>query len=1291
MADEDLGTGSITIELDEDGVSSGLGRLQDRIERALDQAARDGARRMERQLNAFIRRMNPVTLEVTADTTNFRRAVRDVQDRLSDVEINVTPEVDRAAFVAAVQAALAGATVTIGVEPDFSGFDAQVRAHRPPSLDVRVNPDVDGRALQRSLSGLSKVFSSFGKASAVVLGIGAIGIAAAGAATAVGALAAALAPTVGLLAAAPAAVLGFKAALGGLQLATLGLSDSIEKALLDSEEKFEKSLANLPPALVKVAREVRTLRPAFDRLRQSVSGAFFGQLDGDISRTARALSGPLTKGLTNIGRQWGRAADNALGYIRSASGVTNIKTVLDAAGLSVSGLADATGPVVSGILKIADAVSSAFGKDVADGIEGSLKRFGDFLTGAAESGRAVVWVQNAVDRFRQLGDIIGNIGGTIGAVFKAGDDASAGLLNNLQTITQSIEDFAKSAEGQQAFRQIFSTIGEIAKQFGPLFGELLTQVGRIAAAIAPLFTAIGPVVGAVIDTLGDTILELMPGISALVKALLSGLDAIVASGALEAIGDAISGLATALAPVLPLIGELIANLGLALAPVLDAVATALMPVIQALTTALLPVIRPLTDAFLVLVTALTPLVVMLGQTLGPIISAFAPLLLALATAFGDIAIQLTPLIAQITDALIPVFLALAPAVTQIVEALIPLISQFVSQLLPILQPIVDAFIAVLNALLPVIPVVADLVTALAPLVGWLLQLLGPVIQFGAEVVKWVAIEVVVPIIEGIIAVLEGFVQATFDVIDGVRQFVNGVTGFFTGLYNSVTSTVSSMIDAVVGFFRSAPDRAVAATQRIILDLGNVFARTRDAIIRKTIQIVTDVVNTLKALPGRAVNAIKGMISQFVSVGRDMIRGLINGIKSAAGAVVDAAKGVVGDAISGAKNLLGISSPSKVFYEIGRFVGQGFVNGMTAEIPAIRQTADKLVKLITDAFKGQKTRRDDNLIRYVRATQTELERLASQREALADRIKAANEFAANTTSSALQSFGLNTLFDRVNDRIQKLKDSLSASNLKRLRVDVVGDLTTQVEQSASRIRRFNAQIEALAKRGLSRSIISQLIGLGPQEGADLAQQLTNASTAQLRELNRAQADLEKAAKKFGTDSADRLFDAGKQAANGFLAGLKGQQRAIEDLMVSIAKAMQKAIRKALGIKSPSVVFRRIGEFVGLGLANGINSLGGGVRLASAGLSRQVIDGFGAPPRLSAVSDPFGTGTALGLTGPVNGAQRGAQGLGTAIAGGASAIGRTVNIEPGAIVINEVANGEATAQRIVSRLVGSGVAL
>ena len=66
----------------------------------------------------------------------------------------------------------------------------------------------------------------------------------------------------------------------------------------------------------------------------------------------------------------------------------------------------------------------------------------------------------------------------------------------------------------------------------------------------------------------------------------------------------------------------------------------------------------------------------------------------------------------------------------------------------------------------------------------------------------------------------------------------------------------------------------------------------------------------------------------------------------------------------------------------------------------------------------------------------------------------------------------------------------------------------------------------------------------------------------------------------------MYDNGINAAKGLVKGLTKQKKTIEKTMMDIAKSMVKAIKKTLGIKSPSRVMARIGDWTADGLVGAL---------------------------------------------------------------------------------------------------------
>ena len=67
-------------------------------------------------------------------------------------------------------------------------------------------------------------------------------------------------------------------------------------------------------------------------------------------------------------------------------------------------------------------------------------------------------------------------------------------------------------------------------------------------------------------------------------------------------------------------------------------------------------------------------------------------------------------------------------------------------------------------------------------------------------------------------------------------------------------------------------------------------------------------------------------SSFESIGENIISGLTSAISGGASRVVSSIKDLCTSAVKAAKKKLDINSPSRVFYEIGDYTGQGFIEG-----------------------------------------------------------------------------------------------------------------------------------------------------------------------------------------------------------------------------------------------------------------------------------------------------------------------------------------------------------------------------
>lgn len=127
--------------------------------------------------------------------------------------------------------------------------------------------------------------------------------------------------------------------------------------------------------------------------------------------------------------------------------------------------------------------------------------------------------------------------------------------------------------------------------------------------------------------------------------------------------------------------------------------------------------------------------------------------------------------------------------------------------------------------------------------------------------------------------------------------------------------------AVVNWIKGVPAMVEAAWGQVKLGLA---------------LLVTDFKAKFAAIPDGVRTAFKVLLMilfplpmLFTKTGRDMVAGLWNGLKAGWDAMVGWVTGKAKALASGVKKVLGISSPSRVFYEIGSWIMEGWALGMAA--------------------------------------------------------------------------------------------------------------------------------------------------------------------------------------------------------------------------------------------------------------------------------------------------------------------------------------------------------------------------
>jgi tape measure domain-containing protein len=390
----------------------------------------------------------------------------------------------------------------------------------------------------------------------------------------------------------------------------------------------------------------------------------------------------------------------------------------------------------------------------------------------------------------------------------------------------------------------------------------------------------------------------------------------------------------------------------------------------------------------------------------------------------------------------------------------------------------------------------------------------------------------------------------------------------------ITAGANLVIKFISGLGKHA-DGIITAGVQFVIKVMQGIGKHAGELANAGVQLIIKLLNAVKG----AIDANSGAVGAAAAgVGWAIIRGMASGIWNGIRVVTSAAASVASRALAAAKEKLGINSPSKKFYEIGQGVIEGFVNGINSDTPKVEESLstlfDKLVSMSKNKSKP----------------------LAAQGKAAVQIFKTG--LAAE--KAALTALGVQ--YDELTVKIQEAQSALEAAI--KTRDDVInsyaaqygstGEITeeTTVEQYAQSVRDqaaktndFLAGLNMLRSMGLDDATYKKILdqGLGAKPFID---KLLAAGPAAVAAINAADAALSGAAAALGITGGTALYQAGVNAAQGLVDGLKSQQGAIKQQMVDIAKAMVKAIKKALKIKSPSKIFADVGLFTNKGLALGL---------------------------------------------------------------------------------------------------------
>lgn len=741
-------------------------------------------------------------------------------------------------------------------------------------------------------------------------------------------------------------------------------------------------------AALKDAKEVLgDLGPAFSELQDRISGGFWEVAAQPIRDMVSTLLPAISDSLVEVANRFGGWAIAISGAISSAEGIAAIQSIIGSVRDAVDIAGDGVASFTAGLLGLSD-VGASYLPRLAGWFNELAYSFEDWITKATESGEIFAWIDNGITQIGYLWQAITALGGIFSSLNDAATAAGYGGLSSFAAGMSAIDSAMASPAFQGALITIFSGALEATRALGPG----LTALGGA-------FETLAPVISQIMQLGADAFGALLSGLADLLShpAVAGGL-----ISAFEGVNTGITAIGQALGPLAPLVGaalELFGALAASILPALAAVITTIAPPIATIVGAVADWVaaNPQLAATALAVAAglalIIPPVISLIGFIGSAVAFFSSLAATITTAvgtfsamnvvFGLVGVSLTSIIGPIL-AVIGAFGVLAAgfihalatsaefqaAIGSLIGALIGLAAPIIDAVLPPLTQMGQAFMdlwgTVMDALTPIMTAVVELgaavISALQPVADFIGGLLGPVFSWLADTVSS-AFDIIGSIISaasdfitGIINALTAAIRGDWDAMWSNLGSAAGaglelVKNIFIGGLQFVVELIWNTVWRIIEFFGNLLTGVIDIAGRLFNFIVSAATEGMVSLAGAIGRGIENVMQFFRDLPANVGQALSNFGAKMKTIGDQIISGLVEGIKGAAGKATQAVKDTVGGAIDGAKKLLGIKSPSRVFRSIGRFTSEGLAIGINQMAPKALNAVQNMTSRVVEAGAG----------------------------------------------------------------------------------------------------------------------------------------------------------------------------------------------------------------------------------------------------------------------------------------------------------------------------------------------------
>lgn len=317
----------------------------------------------------------------------------------------------------------------------------------------------------------------------------------------------------------------------------------------------------------------------------------------------------------------------------------------------------------------------------------------------------------------------------------------------------------------------------------------------------------------------------------------------------------------------------------------------------------------------------------------------------LTSAGGDFD-KISEVIGETVGGLTDMILEHLPKIIQVAMDIVMAIGDAIIENLPILVESASSIvITLLQGLIEALPALTEGALQLVlTLVQGIIDNLPTLLEAAIQVILTLSLGLAEALPELIPSIVSAILLIVQVLLENMDQILAAAFAIIKGLAQGLLEALPELVEAL-------PEIILAIVNFITENLPEIIALGIELTVQLAAGLIEAIPQLVERLPEIITAIVEGLSAAVASVfdiGKNIVNGLWDGIKSTKDWLGDKVGGFFGGVVDGAKNLLGIHSPSTVFAGIGTNMGQGIGVGFT---DAMRSVEDDMKKAIPTKFDG----------------------------------------------------------------------------------------------------------------------------------------------------------------------------------------------------------------------------------------------------------------------------------------------------------------------------------------------------